>query len=379
MWKQLPCAIYRGGTSRAVFFDDKDLPADPTVRDRVLLSVIGSPDPNQINGLGGANITSSKVAIVKKSVREDADIEYTHGQVDILNPFIDYAANGGNISAAIGPFAVDRGMFAAHEGEVCVRIYNTNTQTLFAAHFPVVGGMFYPEGNTVVPGVPGTASEVRLDYFEPAGGVTGTLFPTGRVLEEAEIDGKTFNMTVIDAGNLSVIVRADELGMTGSEITQDDIVPTLPLIEKIRWETAKRLERYLPQDREALSKNLLPKVEIVSPPLEYVSRSGEHIDKARYSIWARDITVDTLHPSYPLTGGIAMGIASLVPGTVAHACAGLSGTEGRLHIGHPSGTFEIGASVKHTGDQWQAVKVSLISTARPIIDGKVWVPDHLFE
>ena len=373
--RTIPCAIYRGGTSKGIMVRGRDLPADPTERDRILLRLFGSPDPRQIDGLGGATPTTSKLAIVEASSRSDADVDYTFGQVSIDEPYIDYRPNCGNISSAVGPFAVNSGLVdVQHDGIATVRIYNTNTDALIVAHFAVKDGRFAPEGDTSIAGVPGTGSPIYLDFFRIGGGVSGSLLPTGRRVDEVAMkDGRRFRVTVIDAGNLTVLMAAEELGLLGSEVREVDMKHAWPTIEWVRQQVGRMLGLYGEHEDVNPTTHALPKIALVHTSVAYQTTSGSAVEACAYDISARVLTMGRLHPTYAVTGAIALAVACKLPGTVAHDhVSELGKAPGMIRIGHPAGILEVGAEVEDDTVP-RVTKVTLMRTARPLIAGLAWI------
>jgi 2-methylaconitate cis-trans-isomerase PrpF len=373
-WRKIPCSIYRGGTSKGVFLLDTDLPADPTERTRVLLEIFGSPDARQINGLGGATPTTSKVAILRPSTRSDADVDYTFGQVGIEKAVIDFRPNCGNIASAVGPYAVDHGLIRVKESEALVRIYNTNTDTLLHARFLVQGGRFQPDGEIRIPGVPGTGSPVYLDFFGVEGGLTGALFPTGSVSDVVGISGgRKYRVTVIDAGNCSVFVDGRELGIENEALTLD--ADSLTVLEEIRQTVGRELSLYPPGEVISPETHALPKIAVVWPPRTYRTSDGSFIDATTQSITARALTMGRIHPSYAVTGAIALSVAVRIPGTVPYEASNhVMQSSSFIRIGHPTGIMEVDALVsRESGGGYRVERVTLLRTARPIMDGYVWV------
>jgi len=380
----VPCSIYRGGTSKAILLRGKDLPSEPQIRDRVIVYLFGSPDSNQINGLGGSTPTTSKLAIVEKSDRNDADVDYTFGQVSIDCPFVDYRPNCGNISSAVGPFAVQHGLVDVEGDFATVRIFNTNTNSLIISRFPVQEKQFYPDGDTVIPGVPGTASEVQLDFRNVGGGTLGALFPTGNVRDTVRLeDERGFTVTVVDAGNLTIFMDADELGMIGDEITETAIQqrgPVLETLEMVRQLVGRRLQLYRQDEVVSASSHALPKIAVVQRPLDYMNSTGHKSRQSDLGITACVFARGRIHPAYAVTGAVALAVAAKIPGTVPFRKAnGAQRGERFLTIGHPLGILKIGANVEETncGD-WKVNSVSLIRTARPIMEGEAWLPKNLW-
>jgi 2-methylaconitate cis-trans-isomerase PrpF len=399
-WTTVPCSIYRGGTSKALFFRRKDLPSDPVIRERVLLRIFGSPDARQIDGLGGASPTTSKLAIVDRAeaTHPAVDVEYTFGQVSITDSQIDFRVNCGNIIAAVGPYAIQQGLLTVRDEPVqIVRIYNTNTQSVVHAHVPVLDGQFNPDGLTKIPGVPGTGSRIQLDFFGVGGGQTGRLLPTGHLYDPIRLpDGREFNVSVIDAGNITVFMDADELGVKGTEVTEDDIRrcgPVLETMEVVRREVGIALGLYKPGERVDASNHAIPKIAYVQRPKSYLSTAKEVVSAEDIDVCARVLTMGRLHPAYAVTGAIALAVAAELPGTVVHQKVlrnmSMGGGQrnnsidheprsGWIRIGHPSGVMPVNVELTQgsSGD-WEVRRVSLIRTARPLMDGFAWVPTAL--
>lgn len=368
----VPCSIYRGGTSKAVLLRGTDLPEPGIARDHLILQIFGSPDVKQINGLGGGTPTTSKVGIVEVSSRPDADVDFTFGQVSLDRPYVDYRPNCGNISSAVGPFALEHGMVQMKQSELMrVRIYNTNTDSVIVSQFQVRDKHFEPEGNTVIPGVPGSGSAIYLDFLEKGGRFNGKLFPTGRVKDRIFLfDGKAFDVTIVDVGNLTVLLDGMALGMNGTEVKEEDLSGALVQMEAIRKEVGIRLGIF---HRDACidpGSHALPKVAFVTNPVDYCTLDQSIIRHSEYDIAARVLTMGRLHPSYAITGGMALAAASKIPGTIPYEKI-QDHSDHRLRIGHPSGILVITADVD--SKDLEVNKITLVRTARPLMDGHVWV------
>lgn len=380
-WVLVPCSVYRGGTSKGVFILGSNLPRDPEDRDRVILQIFGSPDPKQVNGLGGATPTTSKLAIIDRSSRPEADVDYTFGQVSITSSTIDYSPNCGNISSAVGPFAVESGLVHVTGNEATIRIYNTNTNTLITSTFPVHNGHFVPDGETTIAGVPGTASKIVLTFYKLGGAVTGKLLPTGSARDIVTLpDGRSFYVTVIDAGNLTIIMDADELGVLGTELSEPELnrqSNVLRTMEGVRQVVGRQLRLFSDEEVVAAETHAIPKIALVAKPKAYKTSQGEQVMVQDFDVLARVLTMGRLHPSYAVTGAVALAVASKIDGTLV-ATKVLSKSDGSLRIGHPSGVFETAAEVtREASGQWVVNSVSLVRTARPIMDGVAWVPQRI--
>lgn len=387
--RKVRAVVMRGGTSRAVVFRPEDLPADPALRDRVILTIFGGGDPygRQIDGLGGATSVTSKMAIIGPASVPDADVDYTFGQVNITAPMIDYGGNCGNISSAVGPYAVDEGLARPTDPVTTVRIWQTNTQKRIIAHVPTAGGMHQVEGDYAIDGVPGTGSMIVLEFLEPGGSMTGRLLPTGQPAEPLEVPGVgTITVSMVDAANPVVFLRARDLGLEGTEMPDrvDGDPGLLARLEAIRAHAAVRMGLAATPEEATSRSPGVPKIAFVSAPAAYVSTSGSAVERAGIDLVGRIMSMGKLHRSYALTGAICTAVASLVHGTVVHEAAGVAG-EGReaggaadaertVRIGHPAGVIEAGARVVRRDGVWVAEKVVTRRTARRIMEGVALVP-----
>lgn len=375
--ERIPCVIMRGGTSKAVFLLENDLPAEPQQRDRVILAIFGSPDSRQIDGLGGADPLTSKLAIIGRSNRPDADVDYTFGQVDIRTPFVDYSSNCGNISSAVGPFAIAQGLVKAVEPVTVVRIYNTNTNSVFQAEVPVADGRPAVLGDYHIHGVPGTGARIGLNLAGTVGAKTGKLLPTGHPTDMIEVDGfGPLEVSMVDAGSPMVFVRASDLGLTGIETPAqiDSDARMLELLENIRCIAAEKMGI---ADRAAAREKVraVPMVAFVAPPQDYRS----HIDGAPVSAQdidfvSRDMFMQIMHKTYSGTATVCTGCAAVTPGTLVYQLRGPR-KEGLVRIGHPGGIIECDTSVED-GTITRAV---FGRTARRIMEGYVYVPRTVLE
>jgi len=358
-------AVYmRGGTSRALFFHARDLPPPGPARDWIFLRALGSPDPygRQLDGLGGGISSLSKCCVVGPPTRPDADVDYTFAQVDVRAPVVDYAGNCGNCSAAVGPFAVDEGLVPAREGETVVRIHNTNTGKLIVAHVPVQGGAAAVEGDFELAGVPGRGARIALDFLDPGGAVTGRLLPTGRVRDV--LDGA--EVSIVDATNPVVFVRARDLGLVGDERPEaiDADRALAARLEQLRA-AAARLAGIAPSPA-------VPKVALVAPPAPFAALDGTRYEPAAVDVLARVISMGACHRAVALTAAMCLAVAARVPGTVVHECARPGA--GDLRLGHPSGTLPVAAVVRARADGPWAERVTVYRTARRLMEGYVLVP-----
>ena len=352
--RAIPCLYMRGGTSRGPYFLSEDLPADVATRDRVLLAAMGSPDARQIDGIGGAATLTSKVAIVSKSSQTDADVDYLFAQVSIDKAFVDTAPSCGNMLSGVGPFAIERGLVEPSDGETCVRIYNINTQSRIEAIVQTPEGRVEYEGAQAIDGVPGSAAPIFLNFSDIVGSKTGALFPTGATRED--IDG--LGVTCIDVAMPMILFSATELGLTGyetNEIMDDQAL--LARIENARCEAGKRM------GLGDVADLVVPKVGLLSPP-----RSGGAVS-------SRYLTPHRLHAAHAVTGGICVGTAAMLDGTIAAPLADRNAArDGIVCIEHPSGSLEVTLAIAGTPDHPTVESAGIVRTARKILDGNVFVP-----
>ena len=370
--ESIPCVIMRGGTSKAVFLLENDLPREPQKRDRVILSIFGSPDRRQIDGLGGADPLTSKLAIIGRSERPDADVDYTFGQVDIHTPFVDYSSNCGNISSAVGPFAIAQGLVKAVEPVTVVRIYNTNTDRVFQAEVPVVDGKAAVSGDYHIHGVPGTGARIGLNMAGTIGAKTGRLLPTGNPTDLIEVDGLgTLEVSMVDAGSPMVFVRASDLGLTGIESPAqiDSDGRMLKLLEDIRCIAAEKMgiaKRSVAREKV----RAVPMVAFVAPPQDYRSHiDGTPVSGKDIDFVSRDMFMQIMHKTYSGTATVCTGCAAVTPGTLVYQLRGPK-QDGIVRIGHPGGMIECDTAVEN-GVITRAV---FGRTARRIMEGRVYVP-----
>ena len=376
---KIPCAIYRGGTSKPIFFLEKDLPRDPKTRDRVVLAAFGSPDLRQIDGLGGADPLTSKVAYIGPPTVPNTDINYTFGYVGIAQPVIDYTGNCGNTSAAAGPFALLRGLIKPKEPITKVRIYNTNTKKVIVAEFPVRGEEFVSEGDFRIDGAPGSGSKILLDFIDSGGSVTGKLLPTGKVKEEIKFPTVgTLTVSMVDAANPFVFVRGTDLGVQGNE-TLEEIAGNSVLLKKceeIRSVVAEIMG--IAKKEEATRKSPgVPKIALVSPPTSYQSPKGK-VEASEVDIVARMTALQKLHKAFAVTGAVCLGTAAKVEGTIVNEIFRRvqPGNPSAVRIGHPSGTIQVEIGIEKKNGSLELTKAALARTARLLMDGHVYVPDR---
>ncbi|MBI2347094.1 MAG: 3-methylitaconate isomerase [Deltaproteobacteria bacterium] len=375
---KIPCAIYRGGTSKPIFFLEKDLPRDAKLRDRLVLNAFGSPDLRQIDGLGGADPLTSKVAYIGPPTLPNTDVNYTFGYVGIVQPVIDYAGNCGNTSAAVGPFALLRGLIEPKEPVTRVRIYNTNTKKVIVAEFPVRAGEFLSEGNFRIDGVPGSGSKILLDFIDSGGSVTGKLLPTGKAKEEIRFPTLgTLTVSMVDAANPFVFVRAADLGIKGNE-TVDEITGNSELLrkcEEIRSVVAEIMG--IARKEEATQKSPgVPKIAFVSSPAAYQTPKGK-VEASEVDVVARMTALQKLHKAYAVTGAVCLGAAAKIEGTIVNEIYRQVQpfNPPAVRIGHPTGTIHVEMEVHKKNGHLELTKSALARTARLLMDGFVHVPN----
>lgn len=377
---KIPAMVMRGGTSKGVYLMLPDLPEDPQTRDKVILDIYGSPDIRQINGLGGADPLTSKVALIAPSKRPGVDVDYTFGYVGIKDPVIDYEGNCGNISSGVGPFAIMRGLVPVTEPVTTVKIYNTNTKKVIAAQVQVNNGEVITQGDYAIAGVPGTGAKIMLNFLDSAGSKTGKLLPTGNAVDEIILqDGRKVRASLVDAANPSVFVKAEDIGFTGRELPQDtDTNPEiLNIMEDIRTTAAVMMG--LAASKQTASP-AIPKVAFVAAPQDYMAVSGEMIKAADVDLLARTKALDVMHKTYAVTGGICVATAALIEGTIVSEIVGAKAKEaGEVRIGHPSGVLEIFVDIKKMSDgNWNLQTVGVCRTAKPIMEGSVYVSKQVY-
>lgn len=376
MQREVPCVIFRGGTSKAVFFQEEVLPVSGQERDSLLLKVMGSPDLRQIDGLGGATSTTSKVAIISVSDREDADVNYTFAQVAIDKPVVDYKGNCGNISSAVGPYAIEMGLVEASDGETVVRIFNTNTNKVIYSQVKTPHGQVSYDGEFAIAGVPGTSAPVILKFKKPGGSVTGKLLPTGNPTDTLEIPGHgPIAVSIVDASNPLVFVRAEDIGLTGCELPDeiDGSQERLGLLETIRGMAAEKLG-FVEDWREASLKSpAVPKMTVVSRPKTCRTASGNILNEQEMDLLGRMMSMQKTHKTYALTGALCTVAASVIKGTVVNTVLDPGFDSRNLRIAHPGGIMQVGVeTVENQQGEVEVLWAWGYRTARLILKGIVY-------
>lgn len=370
----IPCSIIRGGTSKGVFFLESVVPPEGELRDKVLLCALGSPDIRQIDGLGGANSLTSKVCIIGPSNREDADVDYTYGQVSIEKAMIDWEGNCGNLTSAVGVFAISQNLLKPIEPMTNVSIYNTNSDKIIHATYPVKDGVVLSEGDYNIPGVPGTGAKIKVDFFDPAGSITLKLLPTGNTKDFIDLGDKgIFTVSIVDAGNPVIFLNAEDIGLTGTELPSEiDRIPgKLELLEEIRSVCAE-LIGIVPDRSLALSKSpAYPKIAFVTVSKDYVNTEGIIIKSEDVDLVARMVSLQKMHRAFAVTGAICTGAASKIKGTIVNdIVSNRSRHSDTLILGQPYGPMEV--TIEMEDDK--IIKEGIFRTARKILDGTVYIP-----
>ncbi len=385
---KIPATYIRGGTSKGVFFNLEDLPTSAQVpgaaRDALLLRMIGSPDPygKHTDGMGGATSSTSKTVILSKTSQPDHDVDYLFGQVSIDKPFVDWSGNCGNLTAAVGSFAISSGLVDAsrvpENGVAIVRIWQANIKKTIIAHVPITNGEVQETGDFELDGVTFPAAEVVVEFMDPADG-EGAMLPTGNLVDDLEVPGVgTFKVTMINAGIPTIFLNAEDIGYTGTElqdaINNDD--KALTMFETIRAYGAVRMG-LINNIEEAAARQHTPKVAFVAKAADYVASSGKQISAADIDLNVRALSMGKLHHAMMGTAAVAIGTAAAIPGTLVNLAAG-GGDRNAVTFGHPSGTLRVGAEAIQKEGEWTATKVIMSRSARVLMEGWVRVPGDAF-
>lgn len=390
---KIPATYMRGGTSKGVFFRLQDLPEAARVpgpaRDALLLRVIGSPDPygKQIDGMGGATSSTSKAVIVARSDKADHDVDYLFGQVSIDKPFVDWSGNCGNLSSAVGSFAIASGLVkpgrVPRDGVALVRIWQANIGKTIVAHVPVTNGEVQETGDFELDGVTFPAAEVQLEFLDPAAeeeGAGGSMFPTGNLVDELDVPGVgRLQATMINAGIPTIFVNAEAIGYTGTELQEaiNGDPRALAMFETIRAHGALRMG-LIANIEEAAKRQHTPKVAFVAKPANYVASSGKQVAASDVDLLVRALSMGKLHHAMMGTAAVAIGTAAAIPGTLVNLAAG-GGERTAVRFGHPSGTLRVGAQAVQSNGEWSVAKAIMSRSARVLMEGWVRVPGDYFE
>ena len=392
---KIPATYMRGGTSKGVFFRLQDLPERAQqpghTRDALLLRVIGSPDPygKQTDGMGAATSSTSKTVILSPSTRPDHDVDYLFGQIAIDKAFVDWSGNCGNLSAAVGPFAITNGLVDAarvpHNGVCTVRIWQANIGKTIVAHVPITEGEVQETGDFELDGVTFPAAEVQLEFIDPAdeGEDGGAMFPTGNLVDDLDVPGVgSFKATLINAGIPTIFLNAHDLGYTGTELQPaiNGDQAALARFEAIRAWGAVQMG-LIRDVSEAATRQHTPKIAFVAPPADYVASNGKTVQAADVDLLVRALSMGQLHHAMMGTAAVAIGTAAAVPGTLVNLAAGggvRSAVPGSVRFGHPSGTLRVGAEAQLVNGQWAVTKALMSRSARVLMEGHIRVPADSF-
>ena len=369
--KKYPCVYMRGGTSKAVIFHKEDLPMDKKELDQLFLKVMGTPDVKQIDGMGGTVSSTSKIAIISRSKEPGADVDYTFCQVDIKQPTLGWNSNCGNISSAVGPYAVDEGLVKAVEPETVVRVFNTNTKKIIEEHVQVKDGRAEVYGDAAIRGVPGTGSPIRMYFLDPAGAATGKLLPTGNKKDVIDVPGYgPIEVSLIDYSNPVVFIRAKDLKLKGTELMElNGNKDVMEHIERIRCQCAVKCGLVTNWEDARTKSTSIPKVSIVSEPQDYKDMDGNLVKAQDMDLCVRAISVGAVHKAYPITVTVCTGAAALLKGTVVNETVKPKTAQHIIRIGHASGVTDV--DMEMAGDK--VIKGGVLRTARRIMDGYVYV------
>ncbi len=349
---RMPVTIMRGGTSKGVYLLETDLPENKDAWEPLLLRLMGSPDKKQIDGLGGSQSVTSKVAIIKKSDRPDADVDYTFAQVSVDKPLVSYKGNCGNISSGVGPFAIEKGLVEVKDGQTSVRIFNTNTGKVIISDVQTPGGEVAYEGDFTIAGVPGTASPIRLKFVEPAGTLGHGLLPTGNAVDTLEVPGfGPVQVSIVDAANPLVFVKAKDLCLTGKELPDELNADQgkLDLLEAVRGLAAVKLGLIEDYTRSAWDTPGIPKMTFVGEAEDYITADGKEIKRESIDLLSRMMSMQKAHPSYAMTGAMCTAAAAVVPGSIVQQVLSENVDTQFIRIGHAGGVLECGVDFQENG------------------------------
>ncbi len=377
--EMIRCCIMRGGTSKAIFLLRNDLPVDESLRDKIIRRIFGAPDVREIDGLGGADPLTSKLAIIGPSTRAGCDVDYLFGQVNMVEPMIDYVGNCGNISAAVGPFAIDEGLVDASGPSRAVRIHQVNTGRVIIAEVPLNGHKAEVEGDHAILGVPGTGAKIILDFADSAGSITGKLLPTGHVTDVLEVDGLgSIEVSLVDAANPLVFLKAKDLGLSGAEtpLEIDSNVELLARIEKIRSFAAQKLGLVDDWRKATRERPYIPFVALCSSPITYRDWiSGRQVHRSNIDLSVRLLFMQKMHKTYPVSGAVCTVAAAKIPGTIAYQVSrSESQAVGSLRIGHPAGVMIPQGKVDTENGSFVLKEAKVDRTARCLMKGYAFIP-----
>lgn len=376
--KAVPAVFMRGGTSKGVFFHGRDLPEDRHGRDTIFCAAIGSPDPygRQLDGMGGGISSLSKVVVIEPSDRPGIDVDYTFGQVVVDAADVDYGATCGNLSSAVGPFAVDEGLVLKGDGEALVRVHNTNTDKVFEARFPMRSGKAQVSGEFIIPGVSGSGALVQLEYLDPGGARTGALMPTNRMNDHVMLsDGQTINVCCVDATTPCVFVAAADLGLDATEnpLELESRLDVMTKLEEIRCQAGVLMGLGVTTQEIRETSRAGPRIAVVAAPADMTLLDGSVLPAEGMDIAVRMVSMGVPHRAVPLTGGMCLAVAANLQKTLVHNLArdNLATT---VRLGSPSGVIPIGATIRRDGGNLTVDRITTYRTARRLMEGNVLIP-----
>lgn len=373
--RRIPCTIMRGGTSKGVYILENYLPKEEKERNDLLLKIMGSPDLKQINGLGGAASVTSKVAVVGVSSRPDADVDYTFAQVAVDKPVVSYKGNCGNISSGVGPFAIEQGLVKMTEPVTRVKVYNTNTDKIIEEEVVVENGAVKYDGDFAIAGVTGTASPIKLKFLNPAGSVTGKLLPTGNPVDVLEVPGLgPVSVSIVDAANPLVFVKAKDLGLTGKELPAelDGDKEKLDLLETVRGLAAVKLGLIDDYRESAFKMPGVPKMTFVAEPEDYTVAGEKQVKGEDIDILSRMMSMQKAHPTYAMTGAMCTAVAAVIPGSIVNQAVRPGVDPEFIRIGHAGGVLEAGVEYRENDGAIEVESAFGFRTANLILEGFVY-------
>ena len=372
---RIPAVFMRGGSSKGVFFKADDLPQDRNQKDRIFLKTLGSPDAygRQLNGMGGGVSSLSKAVILSKSTSPDIDIEYNFAQIAVGTKDVYYSTTCGNLSSAVGPFAIDHGLVEATGDMTRVRVRSVNTGKTYHAYVPTLNGCFNEHGSFDIPGVSGTGSQIRLDYLDPGGATTGALLPTGNVRDIIQLDGEApIEVSIVDASTGQIVVAAERFGLSGAEQV-DELEANkklMALLDRLRRACGVLMGLATSPDQVPLGN---PRIALIAPLIPYQTLAGETVQPDAAHLSARITSMGQIHRVMPLTGAMCLGVACRIKGSVAYEHVGEASDD--LLFANPSGVLPVDADVQLLGAHWVAKSVTVYRTARALMEGFVLVPN----
>ena len=375
---KIPCAYMRGGTSKGAMFLKKDLPEDKMLWDDIFLKVMGGPDPKQIDGLGGTISSNNKILVVSESQQEGIDVEYLVAQVVVGEPVVDYSANCGNMTSAVGPFAISKGLVKADNTVTKVRMLNLNTNKIIEEFVPTKDGIVEESGNCAIAGIDGTGAELKVNFLNPGGAKTGKLFPTGNAMDQIYVEGLgLISVSIIDISNVFVFVHSSDVGIKGDELPAklNADKKFLQTIERIRGTVAQKIGLVDNWEEAAIKSAGSPKLVILAPSMDYIDISNRPVKKEDMDICVRVVSVGAVHKASPLTGATAIGGAAFIKDSIMQRYLQGKKLADSIRIGHPSGVMKVYVDYEMTGTEIHFNSVAAQRTARKIMDGFVYIRD----